>query len=104
MPGSDTGSEEEESLHEARGIPSTSRNGNATALHVDESFRRWTRSIAQKLKRKRHAKQTERDVDQIVEIISSVFAVWESDKGKGKQLEPLTLDHNPLLELEDFNR
>lgn len=108
--GSEAGSEdeEEEPLHEARREPSTNRRGNATALHVDQSFRRWTQSIAQKLKRKRHANtaQTERNVDQIVEIMSSVFAVWESEskeKGKGKELEPRTLDHNPPMELEDFN-
>lgn len=102
--GSDAGSEDEASLHEARGAPSA-RPRNETALHVDRSFRRWTHSIAQKLKRKRHANtaQTERNPDQIVEIMSSVFAKWESDKGKGKQPEPDTLDHNPPLELEDFN-
>lgn len=93
------------------------RPPSALALEVDALFRRWTTTIAHRIKlKKKRAKNRrnlveERDRDVKVEILESVFERWIAEevapegKGKGKEKEDefWTLDHEPPMTEEAFN-
>lgn len=82
--------------------PEPRRGPSVTAVHVDASFRRWTAAVARRMRQKQKHERPH-PVPARVEIMSSVFAVWDrEDKGKAKETVPLTLDHGPPLELEAF--
>lgn len=96
------------------------RPPSALALEVDALFRRWTTTIAERIKlKKKKAKRRrnlveERDRDVKVEILESVFERWVAEeaavgvegKGKGKEKEVeevFTLDHEPPMSEVAFN-
>ncbi|ORY52830.1 phosphatidylinositol 3 and 4-kinase-domain-containing protein [Leucosporidium creatinivorum] len=107
-------------------LPSTSpritrtRNPpSALALEVDALFRRWTSTIAERVKLKKRRKEKrrnlveERDRESKVEILESVCERWEGGqvagegKGKGKEMlkedeQAWTLDHEPPMSEETF--
>lgn len=80
---------------------------SATAVHVDQLFQSWTKTIAKKLKVKKGKRKQVVDVDknEKVDIMVSVFQVWEgrSSKGKERAVEVLTLDHEPPLTRDAFD-
>lgn len=97
---------------------------SATALHVDELFNKWTKTIAKKIQVKRKKRSNavgnvvlDRDRDVKVEIMASVFEVWSdgadgvigggNGKGKGKEVwveeEIKTLDHQEPMSREVFD-
>lgn len=99
------------------------KNPSATALHVDELFNKWTKTIAEKVHIKNNNKGRnknkvgvrvieDRDRDLKIEIMASVFEVWvkkdDGDlKGKGKELNEnemmMTLDHLDPMSRETFD-
>lgn len=99
--------------------PAQPRRGptkSALAVEVDTLFRRWTTTIAERMKSKkrRGRKGTaveERDREKAVEIMASVFEVYEpppsQGKGKEKELDEdqrvMTLDHEPPMTREAFD-
>lgn len=100
------------------------KNPSATALHVDELFNKWTKTIAEKVHIKNNNNKgrnknkvgvrviEDRDRDLKIEIMASVFEVWvkkdDGDlKGKGKELNEnemmMTLDHLDPMSRETFD-
>lgn len=98
------------------------KNPSATALHVDELFNKWTKTIAEKVHIKNNKGRNknkvgvrvieDRDRDLKVDIMASVFEVWvkkdDGDlKGKGKELNEnemmMTLDHLDPMSRETFD-
>lgn len=94
--------------------PPTRSGPSPVAAEVDALFRRWTSTIAERVRLKKSTSSKkrrrdfidQRDREQVVEILASVFEVWESPAGKGKekevQEEVMTLDHEPPLSHEAF--
>lgn len=96
---------------------------SAVALEVDAMFRRWTSTIAQRLKLRRRRRRgglkgslvKQRDRSRPVRIVKSAFTEaadliqsTSSIKGKEKASAPasgvVTLDHEPPMSREDFDR
>lgn len=85
-----------------------------TALHVDELFQRWTRTIKERI-RVKHRKRAPPPPAAPIEILASVFEVWQpneervgsrSSKGKGKEVEEdafRTLDHEEPMNRDAFD-
>ncbi|KAK4703957.1 phosphatidylinositol 4-kinase type 2, partial [Phenoliferia sp. Uapishka_3] len=104
-------------------IPSTSsqpqHRPSPTALHVDVLFQRWTKTIAERMRRKRKNKSTANLIPKAqvpVDIIASVFehrdspeGTWTSGqslKGKEKEREKdvtRTLDHDEPMTRDLFD-
>lgn len=78
---------------------------SATAVHVDQLFQNWTKTIAKKLQVKKR-KPAVVDKNEKVDIMVSVFHVWEGNtasEGKGRVTEFNTLDHEPPMTRETFD-
>ncbi|TFY57039.1 hypothetical protein EVJ58_g7265 [Rhodofomes roseus] len=98
------GAEDEEETDVAEGLspapapPRQRRPGHIDLSKLDTAFKRWTESIAQKVKRKKKVEDNSRK-----EIFHSVFeplvVAYDVDTGLVK-----TLDHKPPMTREDFDR
>lgn len=95
--------------------PARASRPSATALHVDELFQRWTRTIADRIKKKSSGARRDlipqgpTPVDIIASVLSSdsLRSTGRSAKGKEKEHEPdqtRTLDHEEPMAREAFDR
>ncbi|THH04986.1 hypothetical protein EW146_g10024 [Bondarzewia mesenterica] len=83
-----------------RGIKRSHHPGNIDLRKLDNAFKRWTESIAQKMKRKKKAE----DVHSKKEIWRSVFdPPLLLPAGSVPTAPPKTLDHKPPMTEADFN-
>lgn len=80
-----------------RGLRRGHRPGNIDLGKLDHAFKRWTESIAQKVKRKKKVEDHSRK-----EIWHSVFAP-QIDPVPSDEIIVKTLDHKPPMTKEDFN-
>ncbi|KAF9452374.1 hypothetical protein P691DRAFT_661092 [Macrolepiota fuliginosa MF-IS2] len=94
LPETDVGAQQQ--VISTRGLRRSGRPGNIDLKKLDNAFKRWTESIAQKVKRKNKRKQEHSKK----QIWKSVFEPYASKSPTTDTVK--TLDHKPPMTQEEF--